>query len=296
MCCQAAARSPIRCPPGSLFPTTLSTLDWRYGPPACSASSTLRGYSPPPMCTSPAGWPNSRMSLTRPFSWRSPSRCAGFAAGRCASTFRRCARSIRRCPGRSRKPGCLRCGRVRWSGRGSRSAASSDCSTWTGIGGRRSRSDAICWRDRPSRLPRSTAGCWPRVWRGCSPTPTPSNSGWPPRSPPPNGRRCSAAGRAPGRPPPSRGCWHCCWHNRARRCGLPWPRRPERPRPGCSRPCRTRRAPSPTSTVTTCPRWRRRRCTGCWAGCPVAATVSGTIATTGCRSMWWSSTKPRWCR
>ena len=41
---------------------------------------------------------------------------------------------------------------------------------------------------------------------------------------------------------------------------------------------------------------RPSRCTGCSAGGRGRAAGSGTTATTGCPTRWWSSTRARWCR
>ena len=298
---QRAAR-PTRCRARSSSRTTLSTCGWRWARPGCSATSTRRG-----VLTAADVHVAARLAQLGRRARRARSRLAVALAVRGVRSGSVCVDLAQvATPVGAGRPGAAVAGRRRW-------LAAVLASPLVGAGkplrweygllylDRYRRQEEQVRRDllargRPAaavgrrrRAGRRTAPAVPRRGRRAA-----AARGR--RSPPPGGRRCSAAGPAPARPPPSPGCWRCCWTSRARRCGWRWPRRPARPPPGCRRPCRREARtfaagparPADADRVHPAPAARlgpRRRHHG-----------SGTTGTTGCRSTWWWSTRRRWCR
>ena len=141
----------------------------------------------------------------------------------------------------------------------------------------------------------------PTGWSGCSPGRRHGRQCLAGRRPPCcSGSRWWPAGRGRARRRPWRGSWRC-WpsrRRRRRRRSWPWPRRRARRRPGWRRPS-TRRRPGSTSARSP----RRAAGPAGLDAAPAArlaagatAAGSGTTAATACRTTWWSSTRPRWCR
>ena len=234
-----------------------------------------RGPRPRPTCTSRSGWPRWPMSRTSPCCWRWPWRSGRCAAGRCASTWpggARRRRSTRPALARTGRP-WLRRGAGQPAGRRGQAAAVGVRPALPGpvlaAGG--AGAAPICWPGtaQPAAGGRPTR-CWPPAWTGCSPTARRrASSGSPPRSPPPQWTTVLGGGPGTGKTTTVARVLALLLANRARRCGWRWPRRPARPRPGCRRRSRREaRTLRRRSTGTTCPRWRRRPCTGCSAGVP----------------------------
>ena len=180
------------------------------------------------MCLWRTGFARWARSPTSGWRWRWPWWCARCGAGRCAWTCRRL-RGLwapTSCRGRSVWHGWRRCAPARCSVR-RRCCISTPtgCSTWIGIGSRRSRCATTCWRcwcaSRQSScpLPRKRVGYAPTSGRYPHPTcgrvPPPNDffrlgsksSARRPKSRCHKRSRCSRAVPGPARRPRSRGCW-----------------------------------------------------------------------------------------
>ena len=172
---------------------------------------------------------------------------------------RRARRRLRRCPGPTRRRGWRRARRARCvAGRGQPDAPGAVAPLPAALDGLlyldrywrqeelvRSRAGRRTRRRPPPARSTSTglrAGLAAAVRRGAA-TRGRTGSGSPPPWPRSGRVTVLAGGRAPARPPPSRGCWRCCATSPGGlRRGSRWPRRPARRRPGCRRPCRGRAA------------------------------------------------------
>ena len=223
-------------------------------PPACWPRSTRPACSTPPTCTSPPG--SARLGGERDervLLAAGAGRARACGSARCASTWPRSADTVL-----GEADELVDVSALPWPEPAAWLAACR-ASPLVAVGadaagGRPLRLvDGLLYLDRYWRRRSWSAASWPSAPRAPPPAvdlrrlrgragpavrrrpQAATGSGWPPRSARCAGSRCSPAGRAPARPPPSPGCWRCCTTSPARRRGSRWPRRPARPRPGCRR-------------------------------------------------------------